>query len=414
MPPRTFRSSDDSDSSTKRARAIRAACATLAACAALAPSAAAQTGGTSFVAKPKPSKISCVSGCASKTTVRGGGTLKVSGKQLGGVSAVIFTGSRGRGDDVEIEVAPASDRAIKVKVPVGARSGPLMIRAGDDAQAKTKPVRILPPPPPVKSAELSASAGPADPGAPPLETGTSATKYFTGERGGIEFKYRVGGGEAVRAQVTLVRQNDGSVVQTWDAPSVAPGQIQSIRWEGKAGEAIAAEGRYMFLLSVTGSSGAVARSAGADNPQRDAFDLWHFVFPVRAAHNYGQSGARFGAGRSGHSHQGQDVMAKCGSKLVAARGGTVKFSGYHSAAGNYVVIDAADDPNDYAYMHMAQPASVKEGDRVFTNQQFGVVGSTGSSTACHLHFEIWSAPGWYDGGAPFDPLPALRAWDAYS
>ena len=38
--------------------------------------------------------------------------------------------------------------------------------------------------------------------------------------------------------------------------------------------------------------------------------------------NTGCSAGRFGAGRSGHTHQGQDVMAACGTPLVAARGGT--------------------------------------------------------------------------------------------
>src|SRR3954447_11002910 len=98
---------------------MRGACLTSAACAALAPSAAsAQNGGTSYVAKPKPAKVLCVSSCASKNAVRGGGTLKVSGKSLSGVSTVIFTGARGTQDDVEVQVDPASDRAIKLKVPM--------------------------------------------------------------------------------------------------------------------------------------------------------------------------------------------------------------------------------------------------------------------------------------------------------
>src|SRR4051812_49907810 len=123
----------------------------------------------------------------------------------------------------------------------------------------------------------------------------------------------------------------------------------------------------MFLLSVTDGSGAVARSAGVQNPQRDAFDLWHFVFPIRGTHNYGQAGARFGAGRSGHTHQGQDVMAGCGTRLVAARGGIVKVKGYHSAAGNYVVIDLDDDDRDQAYMHLATASPPSKGDHGYTH-----------------------------------------------
>jgi murein DD-endopeptidase MepM/ murein hydrolase activator NlpD len=350
----------------------------------------------------------------SKNAVRGGGSIKVGGRQLARVRKVIFVGGRGSRDDIEVEVSPASDRSIKLQVPIGARSGPLMLWAADRAQAKTKSVKIMPPPPPLPNAELTPSNGSGDPGAPGLETGTSATKVFMGARGGVEFKYRVGGSAPVDAQVTLVRQNDGVPVQTWDATAVQPGQIQSIRWDGLAPEGVAPEGRYIFLLRVTDGSGLQARSSGADNPQRDAFDFRHFVFPVRGKHNYGQEGARFGAGRSGHTHQGQDVMANCGTRLVAARGGTVKFQGYHSAAGNYIVIDADQDDNDYAYMHLAQPSPHNEGDRVYTNQQIGVVGDTGSSTACHLHFEMWSTPGWYDGGSPFDPLDHLLFWDSYS
>jgi murein DD-endopeptidase MepM/ murein hydrolase activator NlpD len=230
----------------------------------------------------------------------------------------------------------------------------------------------------------------------------------------VEFKYRVGGSAPVTAIVTLVRQNDGVEVQKWETPGVQPGQIQSLRWEGMAGADVAPEGRYIFLLNVTDGSGLQARSAGASDPQRDAFDLHQHVFPVRGRHDYGQAAARFGAGRSGHTHQGQDVMAACGTKLVAVRGGVVKFSGYHSAAGNYIVINPDNDDVDNAYMHLAQPSPLEEGEHVYTNQQIGVVGDTGDASACHLHFEMWSAPGWYDGGAPFDPLPNLQAWDSYS
>ena len=75
--------------------------------AALAPSAAgAQNGGTAFVAPPKPSKVKCVSSCMSKNAVRGGGSLKVSGRSLARVKKVIFVGGRGTRDDVEVEVDP--------------------------------------------------------------------------------------------------------------------------------------------------------------------------------------------------------------------------------------------------------------------------------------------------------------------
>ena len=44
-------------------------------------------------------------------------------------------------------------------------------------------------------------------------------------------------------------------------------------------------------------------------------------FPVVGDFNWGQSGAQFGAGRSGRTHEGQDVFARTGTPLVAVRRG---------------------------------------------------------------------------------------------
>ena len=48
---------------------------------------------------------------------------------------------------------------------------------------------------------------------------------------------------------------------------------------------------------------------------------------------------------------------------------------------------------------------------MYTGQELGAVGDTGNARGCHLHFEEWTSPGWYDGGRPFDPLPDLKRWD---
>jgi murein DD-endopeptidase MepM/ murein hydrolase activator NlpD len=69
---------------------------------------------------------------------------------------------------------------------------------------------------------------------------------------------------------------------------------------------------------------------------------------------------------------------------------------------------------DYAYMHLRDPSPLRKGARVRTGQAIGAVGDTGAASACHLHFEMWTGPGWYTGGQPVDPLPFLKAWDAYS
>ena len=143
----------------------------------------------------------------------------------------------------------------------------------------------------------------------------------------------------------------------------------------------------------------------------DVLTVADHVFPIVGKHDFGGAGADFGSGRAGHSHQGHDVFARCGTPMVAARGGRVQANKFHAAAGNYLVIDADGSGTDYVYMHMAERSPFMRGDKVATGQRIGAVGDSGNARGCHLHFELWSAPGYYEGGRPFDPLPALKAWE---
>ena len=136
------------------------------------------------------------------------------------------------------------------------------------------------------------------------------------------------------------------------------------------------------------------------------------MFPVRGPHDFGGTGAQFGADRGGRSHKGQDVFAKCGTPVSAVEGGKVVYAGYQSAAGNYIVIKGDATKRDYVYMHFQAPAAFKIGATVTTGAPIGNVGETGNAQGCHVHFELWTAPGWYDGGRPVDPLPFLKQWDS--
>ena len=133
------------------------------------------------------------------------------------------------------------------------------------------------------------------------------------------------------------------------------------------------------------------------------------IFPVSGAHTIGQG---FGAARSGHSHQGQDIMAACGTPLVAVSRAKVKWVSFQSLAGNYVVIRNKKLHQDYMYAHLAARASVRKGQVVMPGQQIGIVGQTGDATACHLHFELWLGK-WYRGGHPVNPLPYLQTYAGY-
>lgn len=128
------------------------------------------------------------------------------------------------------------------------------------------------------------------------------------------------------------------------------------------------------------------------------------VFPIDGAFRIGSSAVqRFGGARQ---HRGQDILSRCGTPLVAAETGRVREARFQSAAGNFVVI--ATDRGDQVYMHLQAPALVRRGDRVAAGDPLGAVGDTGRTTACHLHFEWWTPPGWYRGGRATDPIGLLR------
>jgi murein DD-endopeptidase MepM/ murein hydrolase activator NlpD len=400
-----------------RLPAKRGACALILCGLVAAPAASGQSsgGGTAYVATPKVSKVTCLRKCATRSRARGGSVLKIVGTELAGVNAVTYLGSYGKADDSTVNVRAGSDHRINARVPIGAVTGPIALATASGGHSvPTKPVAILPPLPPEPNAELSPVPGPRVNGAPRLETGTSRTKAFVGARPGVTFSFRLSGASAAALKVELVRAADGLAVKTWAPQDVAPDQVQSISWNGRLGSASAKPGRYSFRLTAASADGAEARNSQAGDIDRDSFDLYDNIFPVRGSHDFGGADAKFGAGRAGHIHQGQDVMAKCGTRMVAARGGRIKFKQYHAAAGHYIVIDGDGTELDYVYMHLDQPSPFDEGDRVYTGQTIGAVGDSGNAEGCHLHFELWGAPGWYDGGKPFDPLPSLTAWDSWS
>ncbi len=222
------------------------------------------------------------------------------------------------------------------------------------------------------------------------------------------------GATAVTLNVALVRSATGVVVKRWSAQPVAPGASQPITWDGTIGRAVPAKPvRYQFQVwTAPPAATAIAAQLSPTPVLADTVELRPYAYPLDGRHDYGIGGnGRFGTVRAGHMHQGQDVFAACDTPVRAARGGTVQFEEFQSAAGNYVVIDGDGTAQDTAYMHLRDPALPAEGEHVGTGQVIGYVGDTGDATECHLHFEIWDAPGWYEGGQPIDPLPFLKRWD---
>jgi murein DD-endopeptidase MepM/ murein hydrolase activator NlpD len=101
-------------------------------------------------------------------------------------------------------------------------------------------------------------------------------------------------------------------------------------------------------------------------------------------------------------HDGDDIGGKCGQPIYAAQSGTVvkASGGYSGGSGNNVRIDHGDINGQNvqtAYLHMTSFV-VSPGEKVDKGQLIGHVGSTGLSTACHLHFSA------YINGRGSDPM----------
>ncbi|MGD9814121.1 MAG: peptidoglycan DD-metalloendopeptidase family protein [Hyphomonadaceae bacterium] len=100
-------------------------------------------------------------------------------------------------------------------------------------------------------------------------------------------------------------------------------------------------------------------------------------------------------------HSGLDLAAFERAPVVATSPGVVVFAGTRSGYGYTVEIDHGHGfKTRYGHLRDIQ---VQRGDRVAIGQRIGSMGSTGRSTATHLHYEVWFR------GRAVDPVYFLRA-----
>jgi murein DD-endopeptidase MepM/ murein hydrolase activator NlpD len=270
-------------------------------------------------------------------------------------------------------------------------------------------------PPPPGSTDGAPAAAPSAGALTLLAAETAPRKSFYFGYRYPRLSYTIGSTQPMNDLRIDVVNAAHEVVKTFYREDVAPEVANTIRWDGTIGEGKPARnGRYSFRISPQTTAAPAARKASTALTLSLGFTFYGYAFPILGRHEFLMGAGRFGAARSGHTHEGQDVMAACGTPLVAARGGTVQYAGYQYAAGNYLVIDGKGTANDFMYAHLAEPSPLHTGDSVRTGQPIGIVGDTGDAEGCHLHFEMWGPPGWYEGGSPFDPLAELEKWDRYS
>lgn len=112
-----------------------------------------------------------------------------------------------------------------------------------------------------------------------------------------------------------------------------------------------------------------------------------FRWPTSSTHINSYFGKR-NTGIKGAStyHKGIDISASYGSKIVAADGGTVIYSGWWGSGGYTVIIDHGNGFKTY-YEHNSK-LLVSVGQHVYKGQQIAKAGSSGVSSGSHCHFGI--------------------------
>ncbi len=217
---------------------------------------------------------------------------------------------------------------------------------------------------------------------------------------------------AARVRLRLVPQARGAPVRAIALGQLSRGTHSFLLTGREAG--VLPQGTYVLRIAGSDRRGHALRLAPRASASAE-LSFFHHRFPLAGPFTYGGADARFGVGRPGHTHQGQDLPAAEGTPIVAPRGGVIETVQYQAGgAGNYVVLDGEGETRDYVFMHLKTGSTVvKQGQRVRTGQLIGQVGATGDASGPHLHFEVWDGP-WYAGGHAIDPLPLLRAWDSWS
>lgn len=121
------------------------------------------------------------------------------------------------------------------------------------------------------------------------------------------------------------------------------------------------------------------------------------IIPLGAA-TYSIS-SHFG-NRARDFHRGVDLRVPKGTPVLAAADGTVLFAGRGRGYGRVVKLAHANGIETW-YAHLAS-IGVGERDRIRQGERIGRVGTSGNSTAPHLHYEV------HMNGHPINPEPYLN------
>ena len=166
-----------------------------------------------------------------------------------------------------------------------------------------------------------------------------------------------------------------------------------------------------------GGSPSASPPARAKRPSPTRATAARYVFPV--------GGKPFSYARTHHDYPATDIIANCGLPVRAATDGVVleislvdrydKATDDGALRGGLFVSILGNDGVRYYGAHLsAVLGGIRPGVKVRAGQQVGKVGTTGNSSACHLHFGI-SPPcartgDWWNRRGVVWPYTYLDAW----
>lgn len=138
------------------------------------------------------------------------------------------------------------------------------------------------------------------------------------------------------------------------------------------------------------------------------------VFPAEISSDFGWREAP--CDECSSDHQGVDFVPGAGADVVAILDGLVIEAGINGGYGTWIVVQhlvpSIDEPGEFEqwetlYAHLQEgsiPYNVGVGSIVEKGQLIGKVGSTGTSTGPHLHFEILI------DDVAVDPIPLMAEY----
>ena len=161
-----------------------------------------------------------------------------------------------------------------------------------------------------------------------------------------------------------------------------------------------AQEQKKYQQAVAAENAASSSNGSSGSSYNGAVSSYGLSWPCTARGITSPFGPRYHPTQHVYSnHSGVDINASYGSPIYACASGTVTVATYSTAFGNYVTINHGTGFTTL-YGHMIR-YTVRSGQTVSRGEIIGYVGSTGWSTAPHLHLSV------YYNGTLVNPLNYL-------